>query len=143
MPYRGGGPLVTAAAAAECDLYVATLTIFAAMLREGTVAPLAVTSAARFSGLPQVPTMAELGVPGINAQAFWGVLGPATTPVPIRTRMEAAVREVLNLPEVRARLTDQLGIDVVAGDGAAFGAFLDRQMEVWGRVVRENNIRPD
>jgi tripartite-type tricarboxylate transporter receptor subunit TctC len=143
VPYRGGGPLVTAAAAAECDLYVATLTIFAAMLREGIVQALAVTSAERFSGLPQVPTMVELGVPGINAQAFWGVLGPATTPAPIRARMEAAVREVLNLPEVRTRLTDQLGVDVVAGDGAAFGAFLDGQMEIWGRVVRENNIRPD
>ena len=143
VPYRGGGPLVTAAASAECDLYVATPTVFAALLREGTVVPLAVTSATRFSQLPQVPTLAEVGVPGINALAFWGVLGTATTPAPIRARMEAAVREVLNLPEIRSRLTDQLGVDVVAGDGAAFGSFLDGQMETWGRVVREHNIRPD
>ena len=143
VPYRGGGPLVTAAASAECDLYVATPTVFAAMLREGMVVPLAVTSATRFNGLPQVPTMAEVGVPGIDALAFWGVLGPAATPAPIRARMEAAVREVLATPDVRSRLTDTLGVDVVAGDGAAFGTFLAGQMEVWGRVVRENNIRPD
>jgi tripartite-type tricarboxylate transporter receptor subunit TctC len=143
VPYRGGGPLVTAAASAECDLYVATPTVFAPLLREGTVVPLAVTSATRFSALPNVPTMAEVGVPGINALAFWGVLGPATTPAPLRARMEAAVREVLAQADIRTRLTDQLGVDVVAGDGAAFGTFLDGQMDTWGRVVRENNIRPD
>ena len=143
VPYRGGGPLVTAAASAECDLYVATATVFASMLTEGTVVPLAVTSAGRYGQFPNVPTLAELGVPGIDARAFWGVLGPAAVPVAIRTRMEAAWRQTLALPEVRGRLTDQLGVDVVAGDGAAFGIFLDQQMEIWGRVVRENNIRPD
>ncbi len=143
VPYRGGGPLVTAAASAECDLYVATPTVFAAMLREGTVVALAATSAQRFAGLPQVPTLAELGVPGVDARAFWGVLGPANLPPAIRARMEAAVRDVLNQPEVRMRLTEQLGVEVLAGDGAAFGTFLDAQMEAWGRVVRENNIRPD
>ena len=76
VPYRGGGPLVTAAASQECDLYVATPTVFAALLGEGTVVPLAVTSAQRFSQMPNVPTMAEVGVPGIDARAFWGVLGP-------------------------------------------------------------------
>lgn len=143
VPYRGGGPLVTAAASAECDLYIATPTVFAAMLTEGTVVPLAVTSALRFGPLPNVPTMAEVGVPGIDARAFWGVLGPAAVPAPARARMEAACRQALALPEVRGRLTDQLGVEVVAGDGAAFGAFLEQQMEAWGRVVRENNIRPD
>ncbi len=143
VPYRGGGPLVTAAASAECDLYVATPTVFAAMLTEGTVVPLAVTSAQRFNQMPNVPTLAEVGVPGVDARAFWGVLGPAALPAAMKTRMEAACRQVLALPEVLGRLTDQLGVEVIAGDGAAFGSFLDAQMEAWGRVVRENNIRPD
>lgn len=143
VPYRGGGPLVVAAASAECDLYVATLTIFAAMLAEGTVVPLAVTSAQRYAQLPNVPTLAEVGVPGIDARAFWGVLGPAGLPVAVKARMEAACRQALALPEVRGRLTDPLGIEVVAGDGAAFSSYLEQQMEIWGRVVRENNIRPD
>ena len=143
VPYRGGGPLVTAAASQECDLYVATPTVFAAMLTEGTVVPLAVTSAQRFGQMPNVPTLAELGVPGVDARAFWGVLGPSGISAAVKARMEAACRQVLALPEVRGRLTDQLGVEVVAGDGAAFGAFLEQQMEAWGRVVRENNIRPD
>jgi len=143
VPYRGGGPLVTAAASQECDLYVATPTVFAPLLAEGTVVPLAVTSAQRFAPMPNVPTMAEVGVPGIDARAFWGVLGPSGVAAPAKARMEAACRQVLALPEVRGRLTDQLGVEVVAGDGAAFGSFLDAQMEAWGRVVRENNIRPD
>lgn len=143
VPYRGGGPLVTAAASVECDLYVATPTVFASMLTEGTVVPLAVTSAQRFGPMPNVPTMAEVGVPGIDARAFWGVLGPAALSAAVKARMETACRQALALPEVRGRLTEQLGVEVVAGDGAAFGAFLDQQMEAWGRVVRENNIRPD
>lgn len=143
VPYRGGGPLVTAAASAECDLYVATPTVFAAMLTEGTVVPLAVTSAQRFGQMPNVPTLAEVGVPGVDARAFWGVLGPSGVPAAVKARMEAACRQALALPEVNDRLSNQLGVEVVAGDGAAFGAFLEQQMEAWGKVVRENNIRPD
>lgn len=143
VPYRGGGPLVTAAASNECDLYVSTGTIFAGQLREGSMVALAVTSARRYPVMPNVPTLAELGVPGIDAQAFWGVLGPAGLPAAIRARMEAAVREVLNQAEIRTRLTDQLGIEVAAADGATFATFLEQQMDTWGRVVRENNIRPD
>jgi tripartite-type tricarboxylate transporter receptor subunit TctC len=143
VPYRGGGPLATAAMAGETDLVVATGTIFAEHLRQGVLRPLAVLGPRRRAALPQVPTMAEAGLPGVEAEAFWGMLAPANTPAPILARMEAAVRRATELPEVRERLVNIMGIEMRNEGPAAFGAFLDRQFEIWGRVIRDNNIRPD
>ena len=70
-------------------------------------------------------------------------ISPARTPEPILRRFHAALRSALETPEVRGRMADPLGIDLVASAPEEFGAFLDAQMETWGRVVRENNIRPD
>lgn len=143
VPYRGGGPLVTAAATGEADLYVTTPTAFATPLRDGMVRPLASAGAERFAGAPDVPTLAELGIPGVDARAFWGVLAPASTPEPIRKRMEDVLRAALQGPELRGRLTEQLGVKVSGAGAEEFGRFLDEQMETWARVVREYNIRPD
>jgi tripartite-type tricarboxylate transporter receptor subunit TctC len=143
VPYRGGGPLATSAMAGETDLAAATGTIFVEHLRQGVLRPLAVLGPRRRQGLPDVPTMAEAGLPGVEAEAFWGILAPAGTPPAILARMEAAARRATEVPEVRERLVNIMGIELRNEGGAAFGAFLDRQIEVWGRVIRENDIRPD
>ncbi|RVT95343.1 tripartite tricarboxylate transporter substrate binding protein [Rhodovarius crocodyli] len=143
VPYRGGGPLVTAAATGEADLYVTTPTAFAVPLREGQVRPLVSLGAERFAGAPNVPTFAEVGVPGVDARAFWGVLAPSATPEPIRKRMEEVIRAALQQPELRNRLTEQFGVKVSGAGAEEFGRFLDEQMDTWARVVREYNIRPD
>ena len=142
VPYRGGGPLGVAASAGEVDLPTATGTIFIPQLEAKSIRPLASTGAKRSTVAPDAPTLAELGLP-VTAEAFWGVLGPATAPAPIRARFEAALREALQVPAVRERLTNTLGVDVDPKGPAEFTAFLDRQIETWGRVVRENGIRPD
>lgn len=92
--------------------------------------------------MPEIPTLAESGAPGIDARAFWGFLGPARLPQPVVQRMEAALRAALAVPEIRARVIG-LGIDLDPQDGAYFTRFLSSQIATWGRVVRENNIRPD
>jgi tripartite-type tricarboxylate transporter receptor subunit TctC len=92
--------------------------------------------------MPEIPTLAEAGVPGIDARAFWGFLGPAGLPAPIRQRMEAEIRAALDRPELRARLVG-LGIDLDPQGGEGFARFLAAQIATWGRVVRENDIRPD
>jgi tripartite-type tricarboxylate transporter receptor subunit TctC len=79
----------------------------------------------------------------VEAEAFWGILAPAGTPPAVLARMEAAARRATEVPEVRERLVNIMGIELRNEGGAAFGAFLDRQFEVWGRVIRENDIRPD
>jgi tripartite-type tricarboxylate transporter receptor subunit TctC len=143
VPYRGGGPLATAAMAGETDLVAATGTIFVEHLRQGVLRPLAVLGPRRRASLPEVPTMAEAGLPGVEAEAFWGLLAPAGTPAPVLARMEAAARKATEVPEVRERLVNIMGIELRNEGGAGFAAFLDRQIEVWGRVIRDNNIRPD
>jgi tripartite-type tricarboxylate transporter receptor subunit TctC len=142
VPYRGGGPLAVAAASGEVDLPVATRPALGVHIDAGTLVPLAQTSATRSANIPEVPSMTELGITGIDSRAFWGFLGPARLPDAIKARMEAAIRKALDVPELRQRILG-LGIDLNPQGEAAFMQFISAQIATWGRVVRENNIRPD
>jgi tripartite-type tricarboxylate transporter receptor subunit TctC len=142
VPYRGGGPLAVAALAGEVDLPIATRPAIGVHIDSGALIPLAQTGATRSPSMPDIPTLEESGIPGIDARAFWGFLGPANLPPAIKQRMEAAIRTALAIPEIRQRVIG-LGIDLDPQGEAVFGPFLARQMETWARVVRENNIRPD
>ncbi len=131
-----------AAAAGELDLPMATNAGLGGQVGQ-TLRPLAQTGARRSPLFPDVPTVAESGIAGIDALAWWGALAPARIPEPILRRFHAALRDALGTAEVRARIADPLGIDLAASAPEEFVAFLDGQMETWGRVVRENDIRPD
>jgi tripartite-type tricarboxylate transporter receptor subunit TctC len=142
VPYRGGGPLAVASLAGEVDLPIATRPAIGPHIDSGALIPLAQTGATRSPSMPDIPTLAESGIPGIDARAFWGFLGPAGLPPAIKQRMEAAIRSALEVPDIRQRVIG-LGIDLDPQGEAVFGPFVARQMETWARVVRENNIRPD
>ncbi|MGG5808406.1 tripartite tricarboxylate transporter substrate-binding protein [Falsiroseomonas sp. CW058] len=142
VPYRGGGPLAVAAVAGEVDLPIATRPAIGAHIDSGALIPIAQTGAARSPSMPDLPTLAELAAPGLDARAFWGFLGPANLPAPVKARMEGAIRAALDQPEIRARVIG-LGIDLDPQGEAAFRPFLSAQIATWGRVVRENGIRPD
>jgi tripartite-type tricarboxylate transporter receptor subunit TctC len=142
VPYRGGGPLAVAAVAGEVDLPIATRPAIGVHIDSGALQPLAQTGATRSPSIPDVPSLAEVGVPGIDARAFWGFLGPANLPPATKQRMEAAIRDALDRPELRQRVIG-LGIDLDPQGEAVFARFLATQIATWGRVVRENEIRPD
>jgi tripartite-type tricarboxylate transporter receptor subunit TctC len=142
VPYRGGGPLAVAAAANETDLVIATRPAIGGQIDAGAIVPIAQTGAVRSPSAADVPTLVEAGVPGIDARALWGFLGPANLPPAIKQRMEAEIRAALDKPEVRQRVIG-LGIDLDPLGEAGFARFLSAQIATWGRVVRENNIRPD
>jgi tripartite-type tricarboxylate transporter receptor subunit TctC len=142
VPYRGGGPLAVASVAGEVDLPIATRPAIGVHIDSGALIPLAQTGATRSPSMPDIPTLGEAGIPGIDARAFWGFLGPANLPPAIKQRMEAAIRTALAIPEISQRVIG-LGIDLDPQGEAVFGPFVARQMETWARVVRENNIRPD
>jgi len=142
VPYRGGGPLAVAAAANETDLVIATRPAIGGQIDSGAVLPIAQTAASRSPSAPDVPTLVEAGVPGIDARAFWGFLGPANLPPAVKQRMEAEIRAALDQPELRRRVL-ALGIDLEPQGEAGFARFLSAQIATWGRVVRENGIRPD
>ena len=101
---------------------------------------MAVTSPKRMTQLPDVPTLAEQGIPNFEAQAWWGMLGPAGTPAPIVARMNAEMAKVLKLPAVQERLV-QMGVEVMASSPEDFGKFVRSEVDRWSKVVRDNNIK--
>jgi tripartite-type tricarboxylate transporter receptor subunit TctC len=93
--------------------------------------------------MPEVPTLAEQGFPGFSAFAWWGIFAPAGTPKPILDKFHAELVKALNQPDLRKQLTETLGMDLVASSPEDTQKFLVSQVERWGKVVRENNIRTD
>ena len=140
IPYKGGGPLSTDGIAGHVPVTLATYALWAPHIASGRLRALAVTSPKRMPQLPDVPTVAEQGLPDFEAQAWWGMLGPAGIPADIVARMNAELAKVLKLPAVQERLT-QMGVQVTASSPEDFGKFVRNEVDRWGKVVRENNIK--
>lgn len=142
IPYKGGGPLMNDAVAGHVPLSIASVFVTKPHIDSKRLRPLMVTSSKRSPALPHVPTVAESGFPGFEAPAWWAILAPARTPPDILKRMNEEINKALKLPDVAKRL-DAQGIDVVGGSSDAARAFIDKQMDIWGKVVKENNIKAD
>jgi tripartite-type tricarboxylate transporter receptor subunit TctC len=140
VPYKGGGPLAQDAIAGHVPIAIATSALLSPHIRSGVLVPLAVTSAQRDPALPGVPTVAEQGVPGFEALAWWGMFAPARTPPAIIQRVNAEVAAALRDPAIRDRLVGQ-GMNLLASSPEDLGRFLDPQMTRWAGVVREYGIR--
>jgi tripartite-type tricarboxylate transporter receptor subunit TctC len=142
VPYKGGGPLMQDAVAGHVPLSVASIFVTKPHIESKRLRPLAVTTSRRSSDLPEVPTVAESGYPGFDAPAWWGVLASAKTPPEIQRRMNEEINKALKVPEIAAKLAGQ-GMTVVGGTPDAARAFIDKQIETWAQVVKENNIKAD
>jgi len=140
VPYKGGGPLSADLIGGQIDLAMASTAAQAQHVRSGKMRALVLTGDKRSSTMPDVPTLAELGVPWQGAYAFWGILAPAGTPKPIIDKISAELTKVVKLPDVHKILTETLGMDVVALSPEATGKFLGDAMARWGKVVRDNHI---
>ena len=142
VPYRGGGPLMNDAVAGHVPLSIGSVFVTKPHIDSGRLRALAVTTSKRSRDLPNVPTLAESGYPGFEAPAWWAVLAPAKTPPDVLKRMNEELNKVLKNPEIAKRL-DAQGIDVVGGSAEAARSFIDTQMLVWAKVVKDNAIRAD
>jgi tripartite-type tricarboxylate transporter receptor subunit TctC len=130
------------AVAGHVPLAIGSVFLLKPFIDNKRVRALAVTTSKRAADLPDVPTLAELGFAGFEAPAWWAVLAPARTPPEILARMNEALNKVMRAPEVAKRL-DAQGIDVVGGSAETARAFIERQMDVWAKVVKDNQIKAD
>ena len=142
VPYKGGGPLMNDAVAGHVPLSIGSVFLVKPHIDNKRLRPLAVTTSKRAPELPEVPTLAESGYPGFDAPAWWAVLAPAKTPPEIVRRMNEEINKALKSPDVAARLAGQ-GISVIGGTPEVARTFIDRQIDIWAQVVKENNIKAD
>lgn len=142
IPYKGGGPLMNDAVAGHVPLSIASVFVTKPHIDNGRMRPLAVTTAKRSPDLPNVPTMAESGIAGFEAPAWWAILAPAKTPPEILKRMNEEVNKALKTPEIAKKL-DAQGIDIVGGSPEIARTFISKQMDVWAKVVKDNGIKAD
>ena len=111
-------------------------------ISSGRIRALGVSSPTRVAVAPDLPTFAESGINGAEATSWTGILAPAGTPAPIIARLNTELRAILQLPEIRSRLTSD-GAEPAGGTPAAFGAYLKSELEKWGKVVRTTGARAD
>ena len=142
VPYRGGGPLMNDALAGHVPLSIGSVFLIKPHLDSKRLRALAVTTSQRSARLPDVPTVAESGYAGFDAPAWWAVLAPAKTPPEIVKRLNEEINRALDLPEVRDKLSAQ-GIDILRTTPDAARLFIDKQIDIWAKVVKDNGIKPD
>ncbi|MBV8031439.1 MAG: tripartite tricarboxylate transporter substrate binding protein, partial [Betaproteobacteria bacterium] len=143
VPYKGGGPLSTDVLGGQVDFAMASTAAQAQYVRGGKMRALVLTGDKRSSTMPEVPTLAELGLPWQGAYAFWGILAPAGTPKPIIDKLVAELNKAIKLPDVQKTLTETLGMDVLALSPEATGKFIADAVQRWGKVVRDNGIKAE
>ena len=136
VPYRGGGPALNDVIGGQIPLFFANVASSLGQIQSGRLRALAVTSTTRCRALPDVPTMAEAGVKGLDVQEWNPVLAPAGLPAATRNKLVAAIQRSMADSEVVARV-QALGGEVFAGDPAPF---LKAQQALWTRVVKERSI---
>ncbi len=139
VPYRGAAPAMNDLIGGHIPIMFDTLPTVIPGAKAGTLRVLAVTSKQRAPTLPDVPTLDEAGVKGFEATAWFGLYMPKATNLAIYAKLVAAVREVLADPTIREKFAEQ-GVEPGALNGDAFKAFVDAEIEKWGKVVRTANI---
>ena len=142
IPYKGGGPLMSDAVAGHVPLSIASIFVTKPHIDSGRMRPLAVTTSKRSPDLPNVPTIAENGYAGFEAPAWWAFLASSKTPPEIIKRMNEELNKVLKNPEVAKKL-DAQGIDIMGGSPEQARSFIEKQMVIWAKVVKDNDIKAD
>jgi tripartite-type tricarboxylate transporter receptor subunit TctC len=140
IPYKGAAPVVTDLVGGQVELAILDAAVVLPHVQSGRLKALAVTATSRFEGLPQVPTMAESGVPGYEAIGWLGLMAPAGTPATAIAKVRDAAAKALSQPDVAAELR-RLGVTPAASTPQQFGAFTRDEVAKWQKVMKAGNIR--
>jgi len=141
VPYRGGGPALTGLIGGQVQVFFPSTSLSIEQIRAGRLRALAVTTAARWDGLPDIQTVGEF-VPGYEASIALGVGAPKRTPVEIIDKLNREINAALADPKVKTRLAD-LGGTPLAGSSADFARLIADETEKWGKVIKFAGIKPE
>jgi tripartite-type tricarboxylate transporter receptor subunit TctC len=141
VPYRGGGPVMTDLLGGQVQVLFGSTSLTIEQIRAGKLRPLAVTTATRWEGLPDIPTVNDF-VSGYEASAVLGLGAPRNTPAEIIDRLNKEINAGLADPKIKARLAD-LGGTALAGSPADFGKHIAEETEKWAKVIRTANIKAE
>ena len=142
IPYKGGGPSVIALVGGEASVGFTTTPSCIAQIQAGRLRGLAVSSAQRSPYLPELPTVAEAGVPGYETTAWYGMAVPTGTPAEVITRLNAEAAKALTFPDVKSRL-DSTGMVPQSSTPEQLGQHIQQEVAKWGKIVKALNLRVD
>ncbi len=142
IPYKGAAPALAAVMAGEVDFTFTSPALAQPLIKAGRLVPLAVTESKRNSQFPDVPTIAEAGVPGVVFGDWYGVVAPAKTPKAILDKLSAELTNYLSDPETKAQF-EQRGLTPGTGGRSSFGELIKADTAKWSRVIKAANIKPE
>ncbi|MGY8558967.1 tripartite tricarboxylate transporter substrate binding protein [Paracidovorax citrulli] len=142
VPYKGSAPAVTDLLGNQIAIMFDNMPSAIQHVRSGKLRAIAVTTARRSPELPDVPTIAEAGVPGYEATSWFGMFAPAATPAPVVAQLNATIVKVLAQPDIRKKLAEQ-GAEASGETPAQFADFIQKESVKWGKVVRESGASVD
>lgn len=142
IPYKGSGPAVTDLLGGQVDLMFDSITSARPHIQSGKLRALGVTSARRSPALPEVPTLAEAGVPGYEVSPWFAVFAPAGTPAEVVARLNKAIVTAMRQPEVLRKL-ESVGAEPIGSTPQALAEHLNKELLRWGTLIRDRDIRAD
>jgi tripartite-type tricarboxylate transporter receptor subunit TctC len=142
VPYKGGAPALNDLVGGHVDMFVSSIPQALQLVRGNQIKTLAVTSSRRTALLPDVPTLAEAGTPGADAETWWGITGPAGLPADVVDALNAAINQILATPELGTFFTNE-GAEAEAMTPQQFGEMMRGETARWIKVAREANISID
>ena len=142
IPYKGGAPAITALIGGEVQLLINGPPNVLPHIRAGKLKAIAVTTAKRLPSLPDLPTVAEQGLPGYDTYEWYGVFAPGKTPRPVVEKLNHEIARLIKLPDVSERIS-VLGAEPQGNTSAEFDKFLRNEMDKWGTLAKKIELRPD
>jgi tripartite-type tricarboxylate transporter receptor subunit TctC len=142
VPYKGGSQALTDMVGGQSQVMFNGALATYPFVKDGKLKALAVSSAKRFPTMPDIPTVAELGMPGFETGSYQGIVAPAGTPAEIVNKLHATITQVLSTAEMKERL-DKAGAELRPQTPAQFGSFIRTEKDKWAKVVKESGAKFD